>query len=189
MATKSQTLSAKNKAFWAKSKEKQRIAVAEDVIKQVYLKFYAPTRGTYLKVVNLDYNIKAKPKLDDVFFDLNSAGASCAVCGIGGCFASLVRLGNNMSTKTGFGKTPEIEEYDSIDDDKMRILLRKVFPSEQITLIECAFETSTSHSDDDYVDMKEREKAKDFGNKYENEKTRLIGIMKNIIKNKGTFKP
>ena len=181
-------LSAKNKAFWAKSKSEQRIAVAKDVIASIKSGFYKAETGTYFAVINLKKEIESPPiKLDKAISELKNKGASCEVCGIGGCFTSLIKLGNNAKTEDFLGAS--IDNYDGIHDDDMRVLLRKVFSSQQLTLIECAFERTTILEDKIGVRHKLKENAADFGCQYDSDKDRLLAIMQNIVHNNGTFKP
>lgn len=196
MKSKQLTMSAKNKAFWEMKPEKQRVAVAKDVIKQLNDKFLIASEGTYF-ILRSEFEdvISVKDvKLDEVLKSAKEKGATCSVCGIGACFASLVNIGDNVLASEAFN-TFSLVGNEDIKDHRMRPLLRKVFPSEQLSLIECAFEMSSGFdddddivSDDDELDEK-KTKAKKFGKRYKNDKNRLKAIMENIIKNKGTFKP
>lgn len=187
------TLSAKNKAFWAKSKDQQRVAIARDVLSQLKKATIIADRGTYFKVC-ANQDIETTEKLDDLLKSFKKDKATCEVCGIGACFVGLVNLGNNAKSKS-FISNKIITDWRpvEIDDSKMRRLLRKVFHSTQLTLIECAFEKSFVFLDSDAkknnVEYETREKAMSFGDGYDTDEARLIAIMQNIIKNKGTFIP
>lgn len=184
MAT--QTLSAKNKAFWKKKPSQQRVEVAKDVLKQLELKFLKAERQTYFAVSGLKKDIEnPSDKLDQVFDQVFKSRGKCNVCGIGACFVSMVKLGNSIATKQ-VGINGYIENGDSIDDDDMRKLLENVFSEDQLSLIECAFERDLGFG---YAPMLDQEAAKSFGEKYKHDSTRLKAIMKNIIKNKGEFIP
>jgi len=190
MATKL-TMTAKNKAFWNLPKEKQRILVAKDVLKQIQMRSLKVKQGTYFGIwaPKKRFEIeKPKEKLDQFLLQIKNENAKCEVCGIGSCFISLVRLGNNAKTSTFFGEGAINGFYEANDGD-MRPLLRKVFPSSQITLIESAFEMTTILYDNAKHSYEHRIKARDFGQKYKSDENRLKAIMRNIIKNKGTFKP
>lgn len=179
---KKANLSEKNKKFWAMTKPQQRVAVAKDVIKQLNNGFLDAREGVYFRP---EFNeIIEIPQLDKAITQIKKQGGHCTVCGIGGCFVSLVRLGDKVETEEIFGVF--IEPRDSGDDYKMKQLLRKVFTPDQLSMIECAFERYTGHGDAPYQD---RIKAAQFGRQYSDSKNRLIAIMKNIIKNKGEFKP
>jgi hypothetical protein len=187
------TLSARNKAFWAKSKDQQRVAIARDVLSQLKKATIIADKGTYFSV-SVNKDIKNTDKLDDLLKSFKRDNATCEVCGIGACFVGLVNLGNNAKSKS-FIPNKIIDDCETvqIDDSKMRRLLRKVFPSTQLTLIECAFEKSTvfldSNAKKNNVEYEPREKASSFGEDYDTDEARLIAIMQNIINNKGTFIP
>ncbi len=195
---KKTTLSAKNKKFWALTKPQQRVAVAKDVIKMLNTKFLHAKKGTYFQ---FDSSVKIVPeKLDDLFSTIKRKQDSCTVCGIGGCFAGMVDLGNKITTKSVIGEVDRVEYFDEIGDEDMRKYLRKVFTPRQLTMIECAFEMYAGHHDGkDYAkswgtkawdkNVKDSHAADDFGRNYANSNDRLIAIMENIIKNKGEFKP
>lgn len=183
------TLSAKNKAFWKKSKAQQCVAVAKDVLKQIEIGFFTPTTGDYFTVKDIGYNINVPAKLDEAFSVLKDKGARCEVCGIGSCFASLVNLGNNATTTKGFG-SKVIDSWSGIGDDYMRPILRKVFSPSQLSLIEQSFEKSWALGDtEDDVNNDMADKAVSFGIRYKTDSARLKAIMNNIIQNKGTFIP
>lgn len=189
MSVKKSPISAQNKKFWAKPKAEQRVSVAKDVLKQVNDKFYRPTSGTYLEVRNLRKDLPVVPKLDKMFSALGTVGAKCEVCGIGGCFVSLIRLGNNAETSL-LTKTEEVRNFDTVDSYDMRRMLGKVFSSSQLSLIECAFEKSHTYENrENDTSLNNRIAAAKFGEKFKDDKHRLIAIMTNIIKNKGIFKP
>lgn len=194
MSIKSKTtLSARNKAFWAKPKAEQRVAVAKDVLKQLNDGFYKAHAGTYFIIGKMPKRvIEIPPKLDTLFDHLKTTGAQCDVCGIGSCFTSLVRLGNSVESSAILyeQENKKVKKHDSIEDTPMRELLEKVFSSSQLTLIECAFERSEMHYNqaNDTPSFKQNA-AVVFGEKYRRDKNRLMAIMQNIIKNKGEFKP
>lgn len=189
------TMSARNKKFWAMAKDKQCISVAKDVLKLLSEGFLKARKGTYgeFRRIPRKYKVGDRSKIpdqaDDLIKTLKKNDAKCEVCGIGACFISLVNLGDNISTNTMIGKRRSF--YNGISDRTMRILLRKVFSSNQLTLIESAFEKNTTHNDtvSGYEIYDEKVDAACFGDQYISDAARLKAIMKNIIKNKGTFKP
>jgi hypothetical protein len=189
MANKQQSMTAKNKAFWKLPKATQRVAIAKDVIASFKIGFYKARTGAYFRVLDLANPIKDAPeKLDAVLGMFKKEGATCQVCGIGACFTSMVNIGNRAKTTDFLSSC--IEEGEGINDSSMRGLLRKVFSSTQLTLIENAFEIDASFEDNDAsVPYKKRYEAESFGQKFDDNAERLIAIMKNIIKNKGEFIP
>lgn len=190
MRKQTTTMTAKNKAFWAKPKAEQCVTVAKDVIKQLEAKFFVAKRGDYLIFDKLKKSINTSTQLDALFSKVKSTNGKCEVCGIGSCFVSLVGLGNNFKSDKLFGETIENGEHSW--DVNMRPLLRKVFSPRQLSMIESAFEQSSyMDNKDKYSDIFESNMmdAIDFGNKYASSHRRLKAIMQNVIKNKGTFKP
>jgi hypothetical protein len=184
----------KNKAFWKLHPSKQRVAVAKDVLKQLALGFYKASKGYYLVFKKVGKKKECSGKLDTLFSELKSEGASCAVCGIGSVFASMVNLGDNLTTKEA-GLGFEIGSGYGIDDEIMRQKIKKVFSEQQRIMIECAFEKGNigyKNEKDDYwiEDMPEYvDTAIKFGKKYKSDINRLKAIMNNIISNKGEFIP
>jgi len=183
---KKTTLSKRNKDFWASTPDQKRVQVAKDVIKQIQSNFYNPEHGTYFQFdIPDEIGVTDKiEKFDKALDSVKRKGGHCDVCAIGACFASLVRLGDKVDTSYIMGSV--IENGDSIGDTFMKGKLRDVFSTQQLSLIECAFERSAGHGT---ANIEDREKARDWG--YEqssNDTKRLIAIMKNIIKNKGVFK-
>lgn len=190
MAT--QTLSAKNKAFWKMKPTEQRVAIAKDVLKQLSDKFYKAKTGDYLLFRNTPEIDKIPAKLDNLLSLLKRSKARCEVCGIGSIFVSMVNLGNKITTNE-CDLDKEISEYYGVDDSLMREKLDKIFSAEQRSLIEAAFERSTSLTENDYEKNEEAwekiREAMEFGAQFKTPSNRLKAIMKNIIKNKGTFIP
>lgn len=181
------SLSEKNKKFWALPAAKKRVAVAKDVIRQINNGFYNPKTGTYFRPDDFKGDIEAENavKLDVALTEIGNRGGHCTVCGIGGCFVSLARLGDKIKTEAAFGEL--VEAGDEPSDYFMKRKLRKIFSSTQLSMIECAFEMYDGHGDAHY---QKRELAADWGNELNlDSRNRLIAIMKNIIKNKGEFIP
>lgn len=190
-------LSAKNAAFWALDKRNRRIAIAKDVIKQIDAGKISASSGTYFKMMQAP---KSDGKLDLALKEQSH----CSCCGLGACFYSLIMLGDKVKVSEVIEKFPYLESFNyghSVYSDKMRDYLRDHFSSEQITLIESAFE---KHRIEDPLVKKSKEltkiirKAVSFGEKADKNfdisgfnnvnENRLISIMKNIIKNRGTFR-
>jgi hypothetical protein len=122
----------------------------------------------------------------------------CKVCGIGSLMLSAIRYNNNVNWKkcdwTDSSILDEMDYYDNgdlihSDNDENAYLdasknLNKFFSERQLRLIESAFEVRAFHSDNQqYVE------AEEFGQKFINDKKRLLAIMENVVENKGTFKP
>jgi hypothetical protein len=182
----------KNKKFWEKSKEKQRVAIAKDVLEQIKLGFLHPLRDTYLRL-NFSSNISntmynPPEKLDELFGKLSQTSSRCDACGIGACFIGLVNLGDKVYTDEVFEQR-SVSDRAKIEDVVMRKKLRKIFSREQLSLIECAFERSAYFTDRTRVSVKKRRAAEKYGQQFGNASESLEAIMKNIVKNEGTFVP
>lgn len=172
-----------NEKFKKTSPEKRRVLIAKDVIQQLNLnKFIAESR-TYLEFnKESDFgfiNLTTDDLNGSLKKHINNDDLKCTVCGIGGIFASCVRINNNISAK----------KYNSNDEQSsIRNFLQKWFSIEQLILIESSFETM-NFDDFGSVDENLINKAIKFGKKYRTDNSRLISIMENIIKNKGIFIP
>lgn len=174
-----------NAAFWRMSKTQQRISVAKDVLAQIKAETIRAKPGTYLStkdltkvdVENGDAQLSALlPRIE-----------SCDACALGSMFKCAVERGDKLKVSESdaavaeyyggrvfFWKTAPYE------------YLGKIFPAAQIHLIESCFERSvdfwTEHSTDDVpVDVSV------YGPR--GDRKRLEMIMKNIIRNRGVFKP
>ncbi len=155
------------------SKKEMRIAIAEDLLKQLRKrKTMAVTQGIYCDVVDLDTlcldnNLNrgdsAQPHIDKI-------QGSCTVCALGGMLLSHIRLFN----KVDIGQLTHVGGYD------IKGYLLDYFSKTQLSLIEGVFERW--HGGD-------KAAACAFARKYRGDKQRLIAIMKNIVKNEGIFKP
>lgn len=180
-------IKANNKAFDKATPAQKRVIIAEDVIIQLSSKRLKAEAGIY-------FDSKAiQNKLNDVGGEFELQGLikettePCKVCGIGALFACEVIRNDNFKVNG----SDEIA-YD-IHADNIKDRLKGIFNGDQLDLIETAFEKRVIndnrllegwHGNTELADI-----AIDFGRKYESDKNRLIAIMKNIIKNKGTFKP
>lgn len=165
------------------SKTNQRIALAEDVIKQIKVKKYYASRGTYfqqnaIQKMALYNGLKLKDELNKILPELE-----CECCAKGSLFLSHITKTNNCSVRNIISNV----------DFNLRISkrLNNLFTQLQLDLIETAFEMKVikDYSGKLYQNEGLIEKAINFGEKYANSNNRLIGIMKNVIKNKGIFKP
>lgn len=190
------------------SPEKQRIAIARDVIalcqdtsnfrveKSSYFDFDVPfdkekrfggSITAYLRSLSSD-------KIQKFFRRKNTATQHCHVCGIGSCFVSAIRLNDHISGDElvkSMGAEDGIEQQRQFIADK----LSPWFSPQQLALIECAFEKSSGfgwHGGNMHGDWRlEVYRAEYFGieNYSYDPRRRLIAIMLNLIANKGEFRP
>jgi len=189
MATKKATKTVvKEKSFSKLTKAEKRVAIAKDVLKWIKVGMIRPEHDGYFEMddklkTKID-SIEGKKELQELL-----PGTTCNVCAKGALFIADIMKRDNFTTKnlSFIGNCTIVKRLDGI------------FSENQLNLIETAFEKNIIHDNKDLLSYKNDEgyyhnsslgqKAIDFGNKYDEPEERLIAIMKNIIKNKGTFKP
>jgi hypothetical protein len=187
-----------NLEFKKASKAEKRVMIAGDVIKQVKARKYEATCGLYVDFNFGGSNPKGVVVGGSVQETLLTKNPKCKVCGIGSLMLSAIRYNNNVKWKESDWRDSsildEMDYYDNGDliyskNDENAYLdasknLNKFFSERQLRLIESAFEVRAFHSDNQqYVE------AEEFGQKFIDDKKRLLAIMNNIVENKGTFKP
>lgn len=177
---------------------KKCVAVAQDVLAN--MRYIAVTEGTYCQGELPDGVDKAKESAKK---HIDGISKGCKVCALGACFLSYVRLYNNFTIGQlagTFRDTVTEGEVFEVDYADMADGLGNVFTEAQMCLIESAFEMDCINEnavvyDDANIDhdthctRDEVTAAEEFGEKYDDSKTRLKAIMKNIIKNDGEFIP
>ena len=161
----------------------QRQKVAADAILQIKKNVYQAKMGCWIEL-DLEVTPQEGEQVQDKLTPKNIK--ECHVCGLGALMVSAVRLKNSL-------KVPKYGEFEEIstcaDDDGFGTVLRKIFTNSQIELIEIAFELGDGWYKSYYSSNPLALKAVEFGERFEKADDRLLGIMKNIIANKGTFKP
>lgn len=166
------------------TKVEMRIAIAKDVLKQLAAKKIKAKQRVYG-----EFKLKALVKEGDdlqTILKTNLKTKSCDACALGAAMISYVRLYDKV--KVGEEVHPDDYSPKELAMDRPELTLGKVFPPEQLDLIEAAFEHDGGlvyYS----VSELELENAKDFGRHFKSSYNRLKAIMGNIVKNKGTFKP
>jgi hypothetical protein len=165
-----------NKAFNKLSKDKKRIAIAEDVLLQLKLKKYNVESGIYCDLHNINTD-KIAESSSNLQLLIKEKGNNCNVCAMGALFMSKVNKGDKCT----------IKQYENIESDKIVNNLKGIFSEKELRSIEFAFEGDDIISifNDNVVE----EKHINFYNKYGDTTSRLKAIMNNIIKNKSYFKP
>lgn len=164
-----------------KTKAELRIEIAKDVLLQIEAKkIIAMSMKYFAPKTNNKY---AGKQLQEVLPKIKK----CEACAVGSIFYSYVTKHNNF----------EIDAFGikSVQPDDNRELM-SMFTLKQIRLIETAFEDGGFSFPTDYSDSvieragtyRERLGLLPRKNKKKDEQA-LIHIMKNIIRNKGTFKP
>lgn len=184
----------KPKAFSRLGAAEKRIAIANDILKQIKAEKYNIQQGTWLEVDSLDASEPAirenKAKiLQSALLGrkqtivLVAPPANCTCCAVGAACASAIRLFNQDTIPGSIEDGFEMRGY----DEGLEIL-KKYFPLDQVDLLEAAFEqrTDSHHRNASEVRL---EDAVEFGGGLDDDTERLVAICKNIIENKGTFKP
>lgn len=186
--TFAEKIEATNKAFDAASPEQKRVMIAKDVIERVKTKRLRPVTGNFLRRDQLQAESGSfKDFLNKDILTNGDESETCVVCAKGALFCSIIGRVNKMSVDEVRGMDFSTHSFNDRGHNK----LLEYFSPDQVDLIETAFEGGSFLKIADWTD---REKSIAFFNKvgvnkYSKSKERLIAICKNIIKNKGTFKP
>ena len=136
-----------------------------------------------------------KQDVRDILLINQAAGQECTVCAIGALWNCAVIRKDNIA----LGKF----QSQSLDKEAADVLLgyfEKFFDPKQLQLIENCFEDGHGGTGDDLLTTEEHSMACQYGEVYDfngastnwygngdNDRKRLIHIMENIIRNKGTF--
>ena len=162
-----------------KTKAEKRVEIARDVIKQLKLEKFISSPGIYVEIGdNIDGTAELQTALKNV--------GSCQVCALGGLFLSDIRKNDKCKAEDvdlGSDGSGFYSHY--IDQYKMKERLQKLFSIKQMGLIECAYECGSDP--EDALLEEEYYNATVFGQRFDDSTERMIAIMKNIIRNKGTF--
>lgn len=187
----------RNKQFKAADAAGKRVLIAKDVIAQIKAKRFVASEGEWV-VPRLSEKVSTQAfhnKINDPAFSDKSAQKlflskkieSCSCCALGGMLMSCT-LFNNHQTATQLADESNwlgdiVESKESFSNG-----LDRVFTNEQLRMIEVAFEGNmgyfTVDSTEDWT-----VNAESYYKVFADADTRLIKIMENIIKNKGTFVP
>lgn len=175
----------------------KRVVIAKDVIELIAVKVARVRRGTYLSLI-IDDAVDGRQLIgEQLNGHLNKEEVRCEVCAKGALLLSHINRNNNYRISPNFFGDIRSDELNSQNAVMSR--LSGIFYERQLNAIETAFEKGVVILDSDLVCgktadgfFKETDFAKDciaFGKKYKDDKRRLIGIMNNVIKNKGQFIP
>lgn len=168
----------RNKAFNNASAEEKRVLIAKDVLKQVGKGRIVPTSGSWVYIP--DTFVAEDASFQEEFLkESKSDIKTCECCALGSMVVSCTLFKNDASID-------DVEDGASPGGKVFNKNLKPFFSKYQLKLIEIAFETGYGY----YTPMTDTEFAAErFGHKFKEDDKRLIAIMKNIIKNKGTFIP
>jgi hypothetical protein len=169
--------------------QKQRLlAIAKDVLKN--MKYYRIERGAFCEL-SPPLPKEAEGKQLQKFIPELKKRKQCRVCADGALFLSAVTLYNAFKVDFGLTEPLYLTEppYSAgVDNETLLDFLRTKIGAKQVEYIETAFEQGDGYHDTDYNDPTSKA-AGDFGRRYSSSTNRLRAILKNIIKNKGEFKP
>lgn len=179
------------------TKAEKRVAVAKDVLAQIKAKTLKAKSGVYVSA-----KLTFVPKEGEDVQALLKEGKvkNCQACALGSAFLSYVRLydGVKVERYSQFGPETDYAVFkdgkygltNKIIGDRPDDSLGPLFGRPQMELIEQAFE---ARNPDWYADGDAPEAqliaAEVFGKRYAKNEDRLVAIMRNIVRNKGTFKP
>ncbi len=168
-----------NKKFDSSSKAEKRVMIAKDILKLLKAEVVSGKAGEYVEFNSMPffYDDQAQGHLHNI--------PKCEVCGIGGIAYAYILRKNNCT----------IGEMDTLGSGDI-LKMVKIFPKRQMNLIESAFEQWDSFDNGRNKKVPAFERAYYFRSNNNCPKHKrgtnnkaLELIMKNIIKNKGTFKP
>lgn len=185
-------LKKQNAAFTKMTRTEKRIAIAQDVILALKKDRYYASPGTYCDLV---FNhgkdlVEGKVELQTLLHD--GVVQQCDVCAIGSLFMSKVFLGNKFKVKVGEDYDGDTELKEGIGDRGIATkALKGIFTVRELKYIEYCFEGCDISDTFTNENKKFHEKVKNFYSQYYSNyspsEDRMIGIMENIIKNKGKF--
>lgn len=177
----------KGKSWEQMSRKQRRIAVAEDVIANIYAKRLRVRTGSY---VNPDSSYNLDALLEFGFTNeqiMEKLKEKCTVCAKGALMICKVAKFNNFDLMG--------EDINNWDGNKTIEVLDDAFDKEELDQIEAAFEGNPEYLDecDDYLDDDDEDRFdKDYGHwrrNFPDAEDRLLAIAQNIVDNDGTFKP
>jgi hypothetical protein len=185
-----------------KTKVERRLEVVKDAIKQLALNKLKAETGYIINLpyendlLDMDENTQVQPLLQKLLKE--SKKPICKVCARGILLICTINKENNFTGR----EFQNIRGYrfDSSTTGDKRLL--KLFSATQLMLIEEAFEVSVQREqqyvycdyDDPYqlndgLSVDDAKKAHRFHSRYKSDRNRLMAILKNIVTNRGLFKP
>ena len=186
----------RDKIFKEASAAEKRVLIAKDVIAQVKAKKIKPGRGAFVQFEG-DHNIDAFCR--ELF--LKDQIKQCECCAIGGMLVSCTLY--SKTSAENFNGICAYRNFNGIcayldgfpSEGGITGVLEKLFSISQLRLIEQTFECDNGFVKSQHNDQRGKMfpkfsfKSSAFCGRYPKTKDRLVAIMRNIIKNNGTFKP
>lgn len=178
-------------AFSSLRAAERRVLIAKDVIKALKAKRMEARKGHYTV---MEPYVNFKNTLDLGLEEENDARAAfakqCTVCAKGSLLIAAIDRFNKVSLGD-LGDWHSIS-IDSPEDEPYK-WISKLFPRKDLAAIEIAFEgTIYCGEDSEWLEDHHNDlvtKALNFYHAHSSAESRLEAIMKNIVKNKGRFKP
>lgn len=159
----------KTKSFNQLAAAQKRVAIAKDAIAQIVAGRFIIQHGKYF-----DWNGSGEAGQSE----LTDEKTVCTVCQLGATMASAVRLFNSVSvSKNG------------CNDSEVLITLGHWFEASQISLMEGCFELDNSWLTEGFAVDADLDAIAAFKRKHKSFHKRSLAIFRNIIANKGEFKP
>lgn len=163
----------RNKVWKKAGTVQRRKLLAKDALAQIEAEKIKPLRGFWSKLPG-DWECS-----DEQVQPALLSGIVCSACAAGSLMLAWVRYQNRC---TGY------DLHDENPFSSPEVSWKKMWPEANLALIEIAFEQS--HGWNQEQEWKGGLKAADFGDRYQTNMSRLIAILKNIIKSKdGLFHP
>jgi hypothetical protein len=186
-----EAIKAGNARFEKATPAQKRVIIAQDAIDQVRMGRFAPTSGIYVEPANCNvgYDVAYKNLHKMTLHPEKTKGLQCVGCALGGLFiaqainkpaknSSVLREQSNC---VGDYEFPEDIDGNPVSPNLMPLI--DFFSVEQLRLIEAVFEGFSDR------DVGGRTMEAWHSGPYREEKTRFVAIMRNIVTNRGTFKP
>lgn len=182
-----EAIKAGNKRFERATAAQKRVIVAEDAIAQVRAGRFHPMTGVYFdpctgknrnKTSEEAFKSLYKVTLNPDKFE----GEQCVGCALGGLFLAKTINKPEKNVATFMDEAYEVGSYDY---DTPADPLSSIFSADQLDLIEGVFEGFGGIRDDDNREIVNAWRD----GPYRDDTTRFVAIMRNIVKNKGVFKP
>jgi hypothetical protein len=185
--TAAQKIKKSNAKFEKMTPSQKRVQIAKDVIAQLDAKRLYAKQGVYVQGKGGANNITVG---GEGFWDDDTQetevrdllAPKCEVCAKGGLFVAAVDRFNKLKFRD---ELCPIGAYNRCSDPVE--YLSRFFGEQQLELIEYAFEKGGA-GDVNYDDKK-TVAAERFGKMFTSADARMRAIMKNIVKNNGTFEP
>lgn len=171
-----------------------RVVVAKDVIAQIKAKKYLARPGTFISPTYLSPTLGETS--NEHFARRICTSKYCGVCAVGAVVASIVHLKSDGIVNPVFENgiqskvNPAHQGFIGNIVDTMATM-RRVWGINDADLMELAFENGDGVVKVKNADLNDYDvmAALLFGRQYDNANDRLIAIMRNIIANKGRFRP